>query len=100
MVFSATISSCAETALRRSSTTSMKDIRCGQRDLAELVREAEISEPLRATWGKRYEASGVHFENGDMYSRSMKSLTSAIGPIGAQAGGADPDRHACRGHWV
>ena len=47
--------------------TTTKESVAGQPVLLELVCEAKIGELLGATRGKRYEASGVHFENGYLY---------------------------------
>jgi hypothetical protein len=47
--------------------TTNKESAAGQPVLLELVGEAKISELLGATRGRRYEASGVHFENGYLY---------------------------------
>ena len=47
--------------------TAVKETRTDGPVLLELVREAKISELLGDTHGKRYEASGVHFEDGYLY---------------------------------
>ena len=47
--------------------TTTRESVAGQPVLLELVCEAKIGELLGATRGKRYEASGVHFENGYLY---------------------------------
>ena len=47
--------------------TATKESVAGQPILLELACEAKISELLGTTHGKRYEASGVHFENGYLY---------------------------------